>query len=474
MTRAAWLACLLLTACAPDETPSEIEISGDEKADSVVELRVRAAETTLWVDRSVGWNGTRFVMRGRSSRDVVDGQGYIFDDIYGEFAAVGPRSFTLSWGSDVRGLVEGVDQLIGLQLPDRSITGRAVVGPRLTGYSGSGVTLVGELKPVISGGRVVYRTVATASSKIFWVGVDAAGVALTDWKLVDDTHVQIDLLEDHVLALAKSGGTLTVQVNLETGMRAKHAHLELALRKLGITDQDAYEKWPPVTCTPSVKACLQALPAGTTDLGSCGLARPVRACMGQVGAIVDDVAVQAALKALDARLADPAGLAADADALAGADKRDALIEAARMYTEGRLEQMAGRWYLDATARDAALVAESDAAFDVVYARPFDLIEPHTPVPGDLATERQIAADALLAYLGTQDLTRTEWERSFETLAHQYRAQHVASLRAFRETATTTPYMTGIDLFTGDWLGAYVEISISIATGAATHVLLEID
>src|SRR3954469_7701837 len=121
MPRLALVACVLLSACGAADV-SDVELGADDKADSTPELRVRAADTTLWVDTPVTWNGTRYVLRGRTSRDLVDGYGFIFDDVYGEFAKVGARSFTLAWGSDVRSLLQGVDQFVSLTLKERSVT----------------------------------------------------------------------------------------------------------------------------------------------------------------------------------------------------------------------------------------------------------------------------------------------------------------------------------------------------------------
>ena len=90
--------------------------------------------------------------------------------------------------------------------------------------------------------------------------------------------------------------------------------------------------------------------------------------------------------------------------------------------------------------------------------------------------RQVAADALLAELATHDFRQTEFGRPLEELAREYRAQHVADIRAFRETiaAEDWPAHPEWALHAGRWLGAYIEVTVVRATGEVDNVLVEID
>jgi hypothetical protein len=119
----------------------------------------------------------------------------------------------------------------------------------------------------------------------------------------------------------------------------------------------------------------------------------------------------------------------------------------------------------------------DDSFDTAYARPLALVgAPHAPVPGDVAAARQVAADALLAYLATQDYLHSEFGRSYDALTKEFRTQHVQSLREFRETNTSEsfPSIPNIDFYIGQWLGTHTEIQIDRTTGAAVNVLVELD
>ena len=85
----------------------------------------------------------------------------------------------------------------------------------------------------------------------------------------------------------------------------------------------------------------------------------------------------------------------------------------------------------------------------------------------------VVADALLRYLLTTDYENSEFSRSYAELTRVFRAQHVASLRAFRETVTPE-VIGGTTYYIDRWLGAHTEISVDATTGAATLVYVELD
>src|SRR5262245_39481547 len=103
------IAALLVSACADagDVDTAETEVSPELKSDTATEISVRAGDTTLWVNKSVALRDGVFVLRGRTSRTLTDGRGYIFDDIYGDFAQKSARVFELTWPvSTARGLAD--------------------------------------------------------------------------------------------------------------------------------------------------------------------------------------------------------------------------------------------------------------------------------------------------------------------------------------------------------------------------------
>ncbi len=281
------VAALALAACATDDSYDEAESTGEVgAADAASELRVRAGDTTVWMSttliRRTGDSGPEFVIRGRASRDVTYGNNYVFDDVYGQFLTRGPRSFDVAFAirSNAAPLTMGVQQYQSLEFahsatrPDH-LTTRVIVRPRLDGFSGATtVYLIAELTPVVVDGRVVYRVRGSSSRPFTTVAATRGDLAMVA-RAVDATHFVIDLTQADVDALAIETGAM---FDVAVDAAHKRAHLGLAIKSLAITTGDAYDTWPPPTCTPEVQACLAALPAGTTDLSSCGEAVMVRAC----------------------------------------------------------------------------------------------------------------------------------------------------------------------------------------------------
>lgn len=483
------LASLLLAstiaACATtgEYDTDELDLT-DGKADAEgSELKLRTGETSVWVDKTLvrrtGANGPEFALTGRASRNVNGGLGFVADDPYGEFAKKTARTWEVTWPANyVTGLADGVNQFVRLDFvrsssrPD-SLTLRAQVRPRLLSFTGSSkIYLTAELTPVVNGGRTVYRLKGKTTGANTSVAVTAGTQALTDITRPSSTEFHVDLEPDVLF----EDTPIVFTIVLATGSKVtKTGRLGLSIKKLGLTSDDPYEVWPAPTCTNTKKTCLTGLGDGALDLSACGEAIEVNACRGQVGVTVDDVAFVAALDDGRARTATSA-FRADAVALVGADRADQLQYGAEQMIEAKLQPEFGRWYLGATSRTAALTKAVDAGILAAYAHPMDLVEPHVPVPGNTAAARAVAADALLGYLAAQQFETTEFGRTYEELVAKFRAQHVASIRAFRQSIDLVPFpgMPNTDVLVGDWIGAYTEVSIDRTTGLPSRVYLEID
>ncbi len=468
------LPLIFLAACAADAAPTDeidVTIDDDTKADATTEASVRAGDTTLWVTKSLIRRGDDFVLRGRTSRNLTDGSAFIFDDVYGAFTQKTARTFEVVWSlSEIRSLADGVDQFVRMSFthsssrPD-SLTARVVVRPRVATFSGSSkIYLVAELKPVAVAGLVNYRLSGRTYGTNTGVRAMLAGVELPATRSGNEDF-SIDLTPAQAFATSE----LQVIADFPTGGVDKRITLGLAVKTLGMTSGDAYEVWPRATCTTKTKSCLLALADGALDLGSCGVAIDVLACQGQVGVTVDDVSFQATLHDADTRLAN-AG--ADAAALVGTDKANEWLFGAKEFVEGELQQIFGRWTITATARKTLLDRALEGGLDHAYARPLDVVEAHGPT----ANVRDLVGDAVLAELSRMDLVHTEFSRSLEQLVHEYRAQHIASIGAFRTSVDAEPYPghPEWDVYIGDWLGTHTEVTVLRATKQVVNTLVEID
>ena len=91
--------------------------------------------------------------------------------------------------------------------------------------------------------------------------------------------------------------------------------------------------------------------------------------------------------------------------------------------------------------------------------------------------RQVAADGLLQYMATFDFEGSLFGAPLLEVATRNRAQHVESLRFFREEAVAEQYPTlnpDWDFYVGRWAGVYVELRVVRATGAFAECYFEID
>ncbi|HEU0033075.1 MAG TPA: hypothetical protein VFQ53_20725 [Kofleriaceae bacterium] len=479
--RSPWLLTLLLvTACASDslDPTDDVEAADDDgKADLDPELRVRAGDTTLWVDRALERRGDQFVLHARTSRTLVGGHAFIFDDVYGDFAQPSPRVYEVSWpSSTARGVADGVQLFTQLTFvhsssrPD-ALTARVIVRPRMFAVAGSStLALTAELTPVIVGGRTVYRLRGRSTRAITRLQ-PTLGTA----RLVDPTHFELDLDFDQLLAATLPDTRLSLTATLEGGSTTTiGGNLALAVKRLGLTSDDVEVVFPSPTCTGERLACLQALPDGALDLASCGPAIEVSRCSGQIGSFVEASAIDARLAAAEAELAG--SFTADAPALVGSARASALVTGVRAEIAAALDADRGLWLLTATARSTILARDTDARIAAAYARPLRYVAPSPAAPGDVPATRQLVTDALLDYLAAQDYEHSEFGRSYDTLTQEFRAEHVASLRAFRETVVpeTIAGVPNTDFYIGRWLGTHTEIAVDHATGAIQSVLVELD
>lgn len=472
-----------LSACATD--PGDVdtdEVTVDEddgKADAASELSVRAGDTTLWVGKLLERRGDHFVLRGKTSRNLEeDGvREYIFDDIYGDPLIKSARVFEISWpASQAHMVADGINLFTGIGFvhsasrPDH-LTARITVRPRLgTTHGSSTLALTAELTPVVEAGHTVYRVKGRSTKTVASLTATTGTV-----RLVDPTHFELDLDYDQLQTLASPGGEFAITAAFTTGTSTStiKASLNLAIKKLSLTKGDVYDLYPSPTCTDARKACLLALPDGAMGTATCGEAIEVLTCRGIVGGMINDAQITAAKTATEPKLT---ALSTDGIGLVGADRAAELASTVRQVISGRLDAEGGAWLMSATARTKVLATATDVPLDEAYAFPLYFVDGHEPAPGDVAATRQVATDAILSYLRTTDYEHSEFGRSYLALTKEFRARHVASLKAFRETSelVTFPSMPNVEYYVGDWIGTHTEVTVDRTTGEVTHVLVELD
>ena len=448
-------------------------------------LQVTVGDTSLWVASSLarrpGNGPDDFVLSGGTTRDLGTGRAFVFDHDFGGWSKTGAQIFELSWPvTDLGAILDGTSQFMDLSFATDGLwptqaSAHVVVRPRLVSPQGSGATLASDIVPIVADGTVRYRIYGTADAELYDLGVQLDGVDVLDLHEADATHFAIDLTADELLAAAGTDAVLRVDVSLLAGQFVESATLGVYVHQLGLTTGDPYAIWPAPSCQGTVLACLQALPAGTLDLASCGEALDVLACSPQIGVTTDGAAVAAAVTETQALVEDPSGLAGDATALVGPSRVVPFLAAVDAAVAADLQGCEGRWFLDAQAQEAGLAAEGALVIDHAYARPLDFVAPLAAIPGDAQRARDVAADGLLLYLGTRDFAHTEFSRPLVELARVFRAQHVESIRFFRQDAVATVYAgnPAWDDYIGNWLTPLCEVRVDRATGVLAEVFLEI-
>ncbi len=476
------LVVLGLAACAAEGEflDDEVELDADGKADAADELSVRTGETTVSMRQALERRGDQFVLRGRASRNVIEGMGFIIDDPYGQFEIKSARTFEVTWSvSEARTLVDGVDQFVRMTYPHSngrpdSLTARVIVRPRFSSFTGSSsIYLTAELLPVVQAGETVYRAKGKTSAPFanLQVTLDGEPIAISK---VDGTHFTIDLAPSVALRIAGTTSKLNLAARLSTGARVeKQAALGLSIKKLAVTAGDPYEKFPRPDCPAATKTCLLALPDGALDTASCGEAFVVNSCARVIGLRIDDVAVTAAIASGHTVTSSPA-FRSDAQGLVGTTRVEQLIGGAEQTLDDRVSRTFARWLLTPTAKTKVLTTAVDGAIAQAYLRPLELVEPLVAVPGNDASIRNSAADGLLAELAAFDFENTEFGRSYATLVDEFRARHVESIREFRESNPIELGSAESAVVIGRWLDAHVEVVVSRTTGEVTRTLIEID
>ncbi|MDX2088706.1 MAG: hypothetical protein SFX73_12695 [Kofleriaceae bacterium] len=279
MKALAWIAVLALAGCAGagDDATDEIEIDIDGKADA--ELRVRVDGLTVWIDpgvtRSTGARPWR--LHGRTSRNLAHALAFIPDDAFGEIAVSSPRTFDISLDDrELDTLASGLPLFVSLSPTDgTSATAAIWLAPRVGDFTGTWrLRIDTTVTPRWIGGGVVYR--GGARSEPGWFLSAESASAPQVFAEANDRY-RLDWSASTFLAGAHTPFSFHVQRAADVA--DKQARPQFAVRRLGVTRGDAYDVWPR-TCGATVRACSDALPAGSIDASSCGTYLQVADCGG--------------------------------------------------------------------------------------------------------------------------------------------------------------------------------------------------
>lgn len=312
MKRALSLTALVaLVSCGNPDIVTEAphgEWAEDGSALKGDEVKVAVSGMTVWLrtsatqelrdDRAV------WIVRGRTSVNLESAFSYVPDDGFGEAKVLSPRTFEVAlqsvYSGELNTLLSGFPLFVRLVQPGgKNATLRFVLEPRFVDITGSAqLWLTAALKPIyVNDAGLTYRGKLRAASLGTVTGAKVSTRAGTqdEWNL--------DFTYDAVVAAASGSG-----VEVMVGDQTKHANLKLAVAGLEIDrTEDAYERWPTLTCTAAVQACLNAAGAQAPDYEACGSYRQVDRCnvpsrLPQLGLAPED---PSKIKAVLATLSQP-------------------------------------------------------------------------------------------------------------------------------------------------------------------------
>lgn len=280
-------ASIVLAACAAD-VDEDTEAAGPPTAETPIggkadggELRVRAANMTLWVDvvAEVTSEGevAAVTLRGRTSRSLTFAQAWVPDDAFGETSLVGARSFevVLRGGHEINSVLSGMPLFVALEVasgPHARYDARIDLAPVFRDFQGYPEIWVDAfVEPVHVGGGDALRYRAAVNLGLEDVTILAGGTP--DLVPLGVTRTGIDFRYadvDQVLLGGEPVGFQSDEGDVKT------ARLGAAVRSIGLTIEDPREVWPE-TCDQAVSGCVAGAVYGP-ELAACGSYRAVTRC----------------------------------------------------------------------------------------------------------------------------------------------------------------------------------------------------
>jgi hypothetical protein len=275
-TRLPIFALSILGGCALAGDPYD----DAEGAATSGELRFRAGELTLWVDRAIelGYAGDdrelTATIHCRTSRNLTGASSWVPDDAFGEATIVGPRSFdiTLYGPHEINTVLSGLPVFVSLDVATGTPTHYEAMIDLEVGlavFRGTGDAWIDSLLRAVLAGPpdepLRYRAgVATDSPTLSIENAGAPGVTAKDGGFVVDWNypdIEATITDGYRAGFRLADGT------------RKTARFEFRTARIGLTTADPRDVWPS-TCEPAVRACLD----DGGEPAECGSYRQVTRC----------------------------------------------------------------------------------------------------------------------------------------------------------------------------------------------------
>lgn len=264
---------------------SVVEIDDAQKADSFGEVRVRAAEMTIWADPVIEPTTNGWRLSARSSYNLASIRASIGGaDV--DAKLVGDRTFDINL--DAQRLVTNLQETpIFVELTTTSGLQRTAmfVSRARVGYSSGSYRIYPwkNFEPIFVGGEAVFRGRMTTEGEFD----EAYGFNDDDSEPVvtreDETHWLVDFPSYAIPWAAHPTEDPVVYVveNTEGTRYRRDVHIVMQLSQMGVTSGVPSNVWPAPMCQEEVRGCVQAR-GRDADLEACGSVVEVRPCLEEL------------------------------------------------------------------------------------------------------------------------------------------------------------------------------------------------
>lgn len=280
------LVAVALVACGPNNVATTSEGSdelGFEVDALTGELKAAVPSLTVWLrpqlTAEVRDGRQVFVLRGRASQNLEGVNSFVFDDPMGFANMLSARTFEVVFdaNSELNSVAAGIRLFLAVRPANTAVapaTAALTLQPSFMAPSGSTSVFVrGDVWPLAIGDALTYRAIVRTTGGAPLVATTSKGDLVPVSKRdADEWNVDFSFTQ------LRDAGKVTFTATTATGPKVKTATLGVAVKTFALTRGDVESVFPPLQCSATVQACLNALPAGSLDSESCGTWYPVTRC----------------------------------------------------------------------------------------------------------------------------------------------------------------------------------------------------
>jgi hypothetical protein len=269
----------------PFDQDVETVLVDDSASDSPAPLRVRAEGMTIWLRSELEALGdgdaVRFVVQGRTSRNLAEAFSFVPDDAFGRASVSGPRTFEVELDAhEANSVIFGNRLLVRLSTSDgRTYTAMLRARARVVEVEGAGAIFPSAaLGAVYVDREVVYRGSVGLGRDVTGLAVSVGGEDVAP-VLASGRTWRFDVAYPALARASAEGGVVYAATSARGEAVSRAGRVALLISELGATTLDPEAAWPYDECEGRVLTCLRGIGA-EGDTSECGDAWRVTRCLG--------------------------------------------------------------------------------------------------------------------------------------------------------------------------------------------------